>query len=254
LLPDELAGEAWPILLVFARVGAAIMIVPGLGEHHVLPRLRLLLALAVSLLLAPTLSPSLPPQPGAPLALAAAVVGEILIGLLIGLVARLSLAALHVGGSLIAMQAGLSAAALFDPNEAVQSTVPASFLAGAAMTLLFAAGFHHLLLRAFAASYAALPAGGGIDAGDGGALLIRLSTDAIATGVKIAAPMIVAGLVVNLGLGALARMVPAFPVLSLALPAQLLLALVVIELSLPEALALFAQSFLRGLAWLDPAG
>ena len=63
-----------------------------------------------------------------------------------------------------------------------------------------------------------------------------------------------AGLAVNLALGALGRMVPAFPLLSLALPAQLLLALLVIELSLPEALALFAQGFQAALAWLAPAG
>ena len=183
-----------------------------------------------------------------------AILREVMVGLLIGVVARLSLAALHVGGSLIALQAGLSSGAIFDPNDGVQSMLPASFLTTAAVTLLFAAGFHHLLIRGFAASYAALPVGAGIDAGDGGELLIRLSSDAIATGVRIAAPMIVASLVVNVALGALGRMVPAFPVLTLALPAQLLLALVVIELSLPEALALFSGSFLRGLVWLDPGG
>lgn len=251
---DALGLELWPLFLVFARVGAAAMIVPGFGEHHVLPRLRLLLALALSLLLVPALAQTWPPLPQDPLGLAAPILREVMVGLLIGVVARLSLAALHVGGSLIALQAGLSSGAIFDPNDGVQSMLPASFLTTAAVTLLFAAGFHHLLIRGFAASYAALPVGAGIDAGDGGELLIRLSSDAIATGVRIAAPMIVASLVVNVALGALGRMVPAFPVLTLALPAQLLLALVVIELSLPEALALFSGSFLRGLVWLDPGG
>jgi flagellar biosynthetic protein FliR len=124
-------------------------------------------------------------------------------------------------------------------------------MAAAALALLFAADFHHLLLRAVAASYAILPAGAGVDASDGSELLIRLGAQAIVVGVQIAAPMLVSGLMVNVALGALGRMVPAFPVLSLALPAQLMLALLVLQLSLPTALSLFSESLVRDLAWLD---
>ena len=83
-------------------------------------------------------------------------------------------------------------------------------------------------------------------------LLIRLGAQAIAVGAQIAAPMLVSGLIVNVALGALGRMVPAFPVLSLALPAQLMLALLVLQLSLPAALSLFSGSIVADLAWLDP--
>lgn len=252
MAPEFLATEAGSIFLVFARIGSAAMLLPGFGEQSVLPRLRLLLALALSLLLAPALAAQLPPIPATPLALAGLLVREILAGLLIGLAARFCLAAVHVGGSLIASQSGLAAAALFDPNEAIQSTVPASFLTTAALALLFAADFHHLLLRAVAASYAILPAGTGVDPSDGGELLIRLGAQAIAVGVQIAAPMLVSGLIVNVALGALGRMVPALPVLSLALPAQLILALLVLQLSMPAALSLFSDALVRDLAWLDP--
>ena len=74
--PEFLAAEAGPILLVFARVGAAIMLVPGFGEHHVLPRMRLLLGFGLSLLLAPALGDVLPPVPSSPLPMAALVVRE----------------------------------------------------------------------------------------------------------------------------------------------------------------------------------
>lgn len=252
--PDALAVEAWPLFLVFARVGTAFMLVPGFGEHQVPLRLRLLLALAVSLLLAPALARPWPPLPGAPLALAAPLLREILVGLLVGSAARLSLAALHVGGSLVALQSGLSSAALLDPGAGAPSMLPAGFLTAAALALLFAAGFDHLVLRAFAASYAALPVGAGLDLADAGTLLARLGGEALATGLKVAAPVVVAGLAVNLALGALGRMVPAFPLLALALPAQLLLALLMVELSLPAAMALFGASFEAGLAWLAPEG
>ena len=79
---------------------------------------------------------------------------------------------------------------------------------------------------------------------------MRLSAQALATGVRIAAPMIVAGLVVNVGLGAMGRMVPSLPVFFVALPLQLLLALLILERSLPAAMALFGADFGRGIAWL----
>jgi flagellar biosynthetic protein FliR len=251
---DFLAEEALTVFLVFARLGAAVMLVPGFGEHQVLPRLRLLFALALSLLVSPALAPALPSMPAEPLGLAALVGREILAGLLLGFAARLVLAAVHVGGSVIALQSGLSAAALFDPSQGGQSPLLAGFLTTAALALLFAADFHHLLLRAIVLSYATFPVGAGLDTADAAQLLTRLSADAVATGVRIAGPLILAGLVVNLGLGALGRLVPAFPVLVVALPLQLLLALLVLELSIPAALALFGDGFAAGVGWLDRTG
>jgi flagellar biosynthesis protein FliR len=240
MLADLVVGEIGGVLLVFARLGAALMVVPGIGDHYVLPRLCLLLALALSLLVAPALAARLPVVPEEPLALAALVAPEIVVGLVLGFAARLALAAVHVGGSLIATQSGLSAAAMFDPNEAT----PATFLTVTALAILFAADFHHLLLQAGAASYAVLPVAA--------ELLVQLSAAAIATGARIAAPMILAAILVTLALGALGRMVPSLPALFVALPLQLLLALVMLELALPAVMRLFAEMLARGVGWLDP--
>ena len=250
MLTDLLVGQSTAVLLVFARLGAALMLVPGFGEHHVLARLRLLLALLLSVLLSPALAATMPVPPRDPLLLAALVAPEVLVGLLLGFAARLALAAVHVGGSLVAAQSGLSAAAMFDPGEATTGTIPGSLLSAAALTLLFAADFHHLLLRAIMGSYAVFPVGAGVDLAAAAELLVRLSGQALATGVRIAAPMIVAGLVVNLGLGAMGRMVPSLPVFFVALPLQLLLALLILERSVPAAMALFGADLGRGLAWL----
>ena len=251
---DLVAGEVGRVFLVFARLGAALMVLPGIGEHYVLPRLRLLLALALSLLLTPALAERLPALPEEPLRLAALLGPEILIGLVLGFAARLAMAAIHVGGSLIATQSGLAAAGMFDPNEATPGTIPSTFLTVAALAILFAADFHHLLLRAVAASYGVLPVAAPFDLAAAGDLLVGLSASAITVGTRIAAPMILAGILVNLALGALGRMVPALPALFVALPLQLLLALVMLELALPAALRLFAETLTHGVAWLDPGG
>ena len=251
---DLVAGEVGRVFLVFARLGAALMVLPGIGEHYVLPRLRLLLALALSLLLTPALAERLPALPEEPLRLAALLGPEILIGLVLGFAARLAMAAIHVGGSLIATQSGLAAAGMFDPNEATPGTIPGTFLTVAALAILFAADFHHLLLRAVAASYAVLPVAAPLDLAAAGELLVGLSASAITVGTRIAAPMILAGILVNLALGALGRMVPALPALFVALPLQLLLALVMLELALPAAMRLFVETLTHGVAWLDPGG
>lgn len=254
MLAELLIGEAFHVLLVFARVGAAIMLLPGFGEHYVLPRLRLLLGLGLSLLLTPVVAPGLPPAPAEPWALALLVAREVAAGLLIGVAARLALAALHVGGSIFAMQAGLSAAAMFDPNEATQGTVPGAFLTVAALALLFAADLHHLLLRALAASYAVLPPGAGLAWADAAELLVRLGQAAMTAGLRIAGPILLAGTIVQLGLGALGRMVPSLQLLFVAMPLQLLLALLILELALPSTLAIFAGMLESGVGWLDPGG
>ncbi len=254
MLADLLTGEIGGVLLVFARLGSALMVVPGLGEHYVLPRLRLLLGLALSLLVAPALAGRLPVLPEEPLALAALVAPEVLTGLMLGFAARLALVAVHVGGSLIATQSGLSAAALFDPNEATPGTLPGTFLTVAALTILFAADFHHLLLRAAAGSYAVLPVAAPLDLTAAAELLVRLSAAAIAAGARVAAPMILAAFLVNLALGALGRMVPSLPALFVALPLQLLLALVMLELALPAGMRLFAEALTQGVGWLDRPG
>ena len=251
---DLVAGEVGRVFLVFARLGAALMVLPGIGEHYVLPRLRLLLALALSLLLAPALAERLPALPEEPLRLAALLGPEILIGLVLGFATRLAMAAIHVGGSLIATQSGLAAAGMFDPNEATPGTIPSTFLTVAALAILFAADFHHLLLRAVAASYGVLPVAAPLDLAAAGELLVGLSASAITVGTRIAAPMILAGILVNLALGALGRMVPALPALFVALPLQLLLALAMLELALPAAMRLFAETLTHGVAWLDPGG
>src|SRR5215207_4710301 len=191
MLSDLLVRETTAVILVFVRFGAALMLVPGFGEHYVLPRLRLLLALLLSVLVSPALPGAMPALPRDPLLLAGLVLPEVLIGLLLGFSARLALTAIHVGGSVIAMQSGLSAAAMFDPNEATTGTIPGSLLSAAALALLFVADFHHLLLRALAASYAVFPVGAGLDLAAAGRLLVRLSGDALTTGMRIAAPMIV---------------------------------------------------------------
>lgn len=239
--------ELLRVLLVFARIGAALMVVPGFGEVYVLPRLRLLLALVLSALLAPVLAPPLPPAGLATGALLGLVVSEIVVGLLIGAVTRVAMVALHLGGSIVASQSGLASAVFFDPHDGSQGSIGSNFLAVVGITLLFAADAHHAVLRALADSYGLFAVGAPLIPGDAADLLSRLLGEATAVGLRIAAPVVLVGLALSVALGALNRMVPAFQMLFVATPAQLLLSLGALMLSLAACLHAFLRLFDRGL-------
>src|SRR5205823_1881011 len=84
--------------LIFARLGAIVMLIPGIGETFVPPRTRLAFALLFALLLAPVVGGAVPPVPGEVSAVAGAVIKELLIGLMIGAVLRLFMSSLTVAG------------------------------------------------------------------------------------------------------------------------------------------------------------
>ena len=110
-----MTAEVFALLLIFARVGSAMVLLPGIGENYVSPRERLLLAGAIAIVVAPVLAPRLPPQPGSPVTLLLLLGGEIGVGLFIGTVARITFTALEVAGTIISLQIGLATASVFNP-------------------------------------------------------------------------------------------------------------------------------------------
>lgn len=252
MLADLLSGEILGVFLVFARLGSALMLVPIFGERYVLARQRLLLALLLSAGIAPVLGSRLPAMPEEPLALAWLVCSEIVIGLFVGSVTRLGIAALHTGGTLIALQSGLSAASMYDPSEATQGTLPGAFLSMTGVVLMVALNLHHMLLRGLVASYTVLPPAAPLPLNDMAALLTQLGSAAIASGLQMAAPIVLASLLANVALGVLGRVMPAFQALAVSQPLQLLLAIGLLLLMLAGVMTEFRDFFETSLAFLDP--
>ena len=254
MLAQLVTTDLFALLLIFVRAGSALMVMPGFAEAYVAARIRLLLALAVSVVLAGPLAPGLPPLPAEPLELGRLIAGELVIGLFLGTIARVAFATLHVAGTTIAFQSGLAAAAIFDPNEATQGTLPGNFLTTTALVLLFVTDGHHMLLRALAASYASLPAGGALPLGDIADLLTRLLGHVFALGVRIAAPLLLVSLLMYLGMGVLNRLMPSFQVFFIALPLQILVAFATIMLSFATGLAAFFGLFADAVGGALPGG
>jgi flagellar biosynthesis protein FliR len=254
MLATLLAQDLFAVLLIFVRVGSAFMLLPGFSEAYVWARVRLLLALVVSVTLAGPLAPALPALPALPLELSRLVAVELLFGLFLGTTARIAFAALHFAGTTLAFQSGLAAASIFDPNEATQGTLPGNFLTTTALVLLFVTDSHHLLLQALAASYDGLPAGGAPPLGDIAELLARLLDQAFAVGVRIAAPMLLVSLLMYLAMGVLNRLMPTFQVFFIALPLQMLAAFATLMLTFGAGLLVFFTLFEGALGTLAAAG
>ena len=253
-VPQLVVEEVFRLLLIFVRVGSAMVIMPGLAEAYVAARVRLLLALGLSLALVGPLAPTLPTLPDEPHALARLLAAEAVLGLFIGSAAKVIFAALHIAGTAIAFHSGLAAAAIFDPNEATQGTLPGNFLTTTALVLLFVTDSHHLLVEALAASYATLPPGDALPWGDISEVLARLVDQAFAVGLRLAAPILLVSVLTYLAMGVLNRLMPTFQVFFIALPLQILAAFATVMLSFAAGLLVFFRFFDDGLASLGFGG
>jgi flagellar biosynthesis protein FliR len=240
-----LSGAVLVYLLVFARVGSMIMLLPPIGDAGVPPRVRLMLALAISLALEPSVAASYPQQaPASVLALGLLITEEVTAGLLIGAMARIIMSALSVAGFLIASQTGLSYAETLDPtSNGQQGAVVGNFLSLLGVVMIFATNLHHLAIGAIAGSYHMIPPGTSLPAGDMAELTIRLVSGSFALGFQLAAPFIVFGFAVNAAFGVLARMMPQLQVFFVAMPVNILVGFVLMSLLVGSMMTIFLDYY-----------
>jgi flagellar biosynthetic protein FliR len=234
-------------VLVFARVGTLVMLMPGIGERFIFSRARLSLAFFIALMLVPVARPSLSVPADMP-GLVALLVGEILIGLVIGVCARLVMAALQTAGTIIAQTMGLGFAMTVDPTAGLQNPAIGNLLTMLGITLILTSDLHHLAIAAIHESYRVLPPGGIPNLTDIMMLAVRATAQGFALAVQIAAPFIVFGLLFNLGLGVLARMMPQLQVFFLAVPASILGGMLVLLAVVGVMMSVFLEdlgAFLR---------
>ena len=233
--------EVYVAGLVFVRVGAIVMLIPGLGESSVPPRIRLAFALMLSLVLFPTVAPQIAAIPATAGDLGGAVIKEALIGLMIGSLLRIFLASLAVAGETISLQTTLSFAQTANPLQAQPGTSVATFLAVMGVTLIFATNLHHLFIGAIARSYSLFPPSRPVPLQDAADTAVRTVGQAFALGIQLAAPVIVFSLVLNIAAGLVGRVMPQFQVFFAVTP-----------LSLLVGLSIFAMSLgMIGLVWIE---
>ena len=232
LLTFDLPAVVFAAALVFARMGAILMLLPGFAEPGIPIRIRLSFALAFSFAIGPVVAPLLPEQPDSLGGLAGYVIGEAVIGLMIGGAARMLLSAASVAGQVIGYQSGLAMAQAFDPAQGQTGALPATFLNLIFILLIFTTNLHHLLLQAAAGSYMMMPPGQSPMWGDAAVWALDIFISAFNIGIQLAAPLILFGLVFYLGLGVLSKMMPEVQIFFIAMPVNILLGFAIFALAL----------------------
>ena len=241
-------------VLIFARIGTLVMLLPALGERSFPVRVRLSVALLLTLVFYPFASGFYPSPLGPITTVVGLLITEIAIGIVLGIAGRMMLAALQTAGTIIAQQLGLGFVTAVDPSQGQQGALLGTFLTLLAVAMIFATDLHHMVIGALGQSYHIFRPGALPDVGDAAKYAGELAAGSFKIAVQISAPVLIFGLIFNIGLGVLARLMPQMQVFFIAMPASILLGFAVLALVLSAMMTVFLTYVQDGLAPLLPAG
>jgi flagellar biosynthetic protein FliR len=229
---DEIIGWLTAFYWPFLRISALFMATPVFGARTVPVRIRIILALLVTLLLVPTLPDTTGLEPLSPAGLVITA-QQILIGVLMGLTLHMMFAALVMAGMITATTMGLGFASTVDPQNGVQVTVLGQYYMIIATLLFLSVDGHLLLLSVLADSFVAIPLAGGLLPVEVLWNLVVFSAEMFLSALLIALPIMVGVLLVNLGLGVVTRAAPQLNIFAVGFPATMLTGFVLVLLCQP---------------------
>jgi flagellar biosynthesis protein FliR len=225
---DAAPATVVSFFFILARLGGLVVFAPFFSSFAVPPTIRIGLTLALGLALFPALAPRLPAVPEDPVMLILLLGGELIIGMVLGVVGQIFFAVLQVAGQLISFQMGFAIINIIDPQTQTQFSVIGVLQNLVGMVVFISVDAHHWYIEVICHSYKiALP----LDAGRWDALLgelMRLSSQIFVVGFKLAAPLALVLLIVDLLLGLIGRAAPQIQILLLGLPLKNLVGLLLL--------------------------
>lgn len=220
------------------------MVMPGFGESYVSARVRVIFALMITLLLLPLLAKTLPALPDSIFILLLLMLEEILIGLFIGSICQILISATHIAGMIISLQAGISSAVVYDPNQSSQGSIIGNLMGILVVVLLFATDLDHLMLRGITESYSVFRPGKFPPLNQMVETVTHLVSDTFTMAVKISAPLIIIGTLLFLAAGIVGRLMPTLQVFAVLTSPQLLIGFFVLITSF-SGIMLFYMEFYK---------
>ncbi len=247
-LINSLATYIWP----FVRIGAFVMVMPVIGSSFVPARVRLLLAVVLTAVIAPVI-----PSTATTEVLSAAglvtVIQEIAIGATMGFLVQLVFDAIALGGQVIGMSMGLGFAVFLDRARGVNMPVLGQLFLMLGMLVFLTMDGHLALISLLAESFTSLPISvRGLDATMLGDVLL-FTGQMFVFALRIALPAITAILVVNLAFGVMSRAAPTLNLFAIGFPVTMLLGFTVIFFSmdgLTQNVGLFLGNALQAVSGL----
>ena len=217
-------------LLAMVRTAAWLVVAPPFNTRMVPVTVKVGLAVALAVPVAPRIAATAPPPELAPLV--TAVLLQVGVGLALGFVVQLLFAAVQAAGELIDLFAGFTIAATYDPFTNANQAVFGRLYQLLATALLFASNGHLLLVEGLLDSFAAVPTGLP-DLGATSAELLDSLTLFFLSALEIAAPLLGALFLTEVALGLLSKAAPQMNVFTLGFPIKIMLTLLLAGLALP---------------------
>jgi flagellar biosynthetic protein FliR len=233
------------IFLAFCRVGACFMLMPGLSSVRVPMQVRLFISVAVSLALFAHMWESIVPLVETGSGQLFTLIGsELLIGAVIGLVARFYLLAIQFIASTIAMVSGFNAMVSVSIEETDPQSPLAAIISLSALIVLFVFDFHHAILRALVDTYEIMPIEALFNPQIALISLADTMSDAFFVMIRLGSPFLAYAILVNLAIGLVNKLTPQIPIYFVALPFVIAGALIMMYFAIPPMLSLMADGFL----------
>ena len=231
------ASQLLAFILVLVRVSGIISTAPVFGSSNITPQIKVVQSLMLALILYPFI-PLITVYPDRPDHYIMLIASELLIGLVLGIIARFLFGAVEFAGTVIGFQMGLGMAMVFDPQSQEQISLVGRFENATATLIFLAMDGHLIVLQALVRSYSVLPLGGASISRPLVENLTELSASVFVIGLQIGAPLIVALFLANAVVGLLARSVPQIQVFVVGFPLTLMLGFLFLFFGMP----FFAQA------------
>ena len=232
---EILQNHAAVFLLVLVRISGIFIMAPFLGSINIPQYVRVGTALVISIVMFPSVDAISGTQPVPPTVIgyAALVLKELFVGWLIGFVAYLSFATIHMAGKVMDMQVGFSIVNVMDPSSGQQIPLIGSFLYNLSVIVFLVTNGHHVLLTALIRSFQSVPLQSMSADPSIAELITRFTVGIFTTGMQIALPVSFAILLTNVGLGILARTMPQLNIFVVGVPLQIVVGLFMLSIVVP---------------------
>ena len=223
---DIFQGQIAAFLLVLARTSGIFLISPFFGGMNVSVRIRATIAIVMAWVIFPVIvEKTTVTAPESILMFSGTVIQELFIGWLIGFIAYVAFAAINMAGKIMDMQVGFSVAQVMDPTSGQQSPLIGSFLYNLAIIYFLVVNGHHILIAALFESFSRIPLDGLVWNAALADFIVNITAGAM--------PVTFSVLIVNVGMGILARTMPQMNIFVVGIPLHLTIGSFMLMMLLP---------------------
>lgn len=219
-------------IIIFTRVTAIIIALPGISEMYIPAKIRFILSFFISIILVPSKMDLFPTTPVNIIYITTLICGELIVGIFIGLSIKILLNTMSIVGNIVSTQSGLGAAMLFDPNQGAQSAIIGNFLSMIAITLFFITDMHHIFIAGLHQTYELFIPGRYLEIGDMAETIIKIAAKSFEIAVKLSSPIIVVTILLMCSAGILSKLMPAIQIFFIVNPAQIIVSFIILMLTL----------------------